>query len=179
MSDAQLVHCPDPHREQGAQGEEPPRAEWTEDGARGGKEERDLRRLLIAEMLLAHVPYRTIATRVGISKSMVAKEVKVIRAEWKERAGRAFDSHVEEELGKIEALERYVLAEAMHGGKAGGTNLAAVDRALSLMDRRAKLLGLDKPTKIEHSGEIEIAAQQQRAHELADELERKRQQKSA
>lgn len=167
-----LVHWLATGDEQGARGEEPPRAEWTDAGERKRreKEERDLRRLRIAEMLLAHVPYRTIGAQLGISKSMVAKEVALIRAEWRERAARAYQTHVDEELGKIEALERYVLAKAMHGGLDEGADLAAVDRAIALMDRRARLLGLDKPQKVEVAVE-DLEAKRQRARELLDQVD--------
>lgn len=148
------------------------------------KADRELRRLFIAEMLLAHIPYRTIArnlTEQGwpTSKSTVAKEVAKIRTEWRERHQQAFDAHVEEQLGEIEALERAVLPVALHGGMRKTVSLGAVDRALMLMDRKARLLGLDQPAKIEATVvHRDLDAEKARGLELVDEVGRQRDRKA-
>lgn len=49
-------------------------------------------------------------------------------------------AHVNEELGKIDTLERAVRPVA---------SLGAIDIALACEDRRAQLLGLDKPSAAE------------------------------
>lgn len=148
------------------------------------KQERELRRVHIAERLLAHVPYRTIAqelTDLGwpTSKSVVAREVDKIRVEWVERHQQAFDAHVQEELGKIDALERHVLPIAMHGGKDGNPSLGALDRAIALMDRKARLLGLDKPVKVETTITVDLEGERARGQQLVDELKAARERKAA
>lgn len=44
-----------------------------------------------------------------------------------------------------------------------------LDRAMKIMDRRGKLLGLDKPQKVEHSGSI-VTDPEAEAAALIDEL---------
>ena len=38
-----------------------------------------------------------------------------------------------------------------------GNDLAGIDRCLRIMERRAKLLGLDAAEKVEHSGDLVIS----------------------
>lgn len=174
MSVSEIVPYPIVDQSQGAGGGDQPDGGGPEDsGRRKAKEERDLRRLLIAEMLLAHMPYRTIAEHVGISKSQVEREVRKIRSGWRERTAHSYESHVDEEVAKIDALERAVLPYALATG--AGFSLDAVDRALRLMDRRARLLGLDQPTKATLTVELpDLEAKKQRGRELLDEVARKR-----
>jgi hypothetical protein len=176
---SQLVPCPpDPSDQHEHDGEdEARRGRASEDRRR--KEERDLRRLIIAEMLLAHIPYRTIASQLGLSKTQIHREVTKIRAQWRDRASVAYQSHVAEELGKLDALERAVLGKAFHGDE-GLADLGAVDRALRIAERRARLLGLDQPVKVSATVELpDLEAKKERGRALLDELARKREQRAA
>jgi hypothetical protein len=52
------------------------------------------------------------------------------------------------ELMRLDQLQLAITEDAMNG------NLFAIDRFLSIMDRRAKMLGLDAPTKTEEVGKL-------------------------
>jgi len=54
------------------------------------------------------------------------------------------------ELQRLDDLYQIAWIEANAG------NIAAIDRCLRVMERRAKLLGLDAPEKIDHGGDIQI-----------------------
>lgn len=129
------------------------------------------RRELISELHLQGYSYVQIGATVGIGKSQVGREIAKIRDLWAERTAANMQHRIDEEDAKLDLLERIAFRAAADDAK-------YVPAALAVMARRAALHGFDKPTKIEHSGEIEVAQKQQRAVELADELERKRLQRA-
>ena len=57
------------------------------------------------------------------------------------------------EVARLDALLAGIWSEAT-GGK-----LFAIDRVLMIMDRRAKLLGLDAPQKVDHEHRIQMLAE--------------------
>ena len=86
--------------------------------------------------------YQQIADSVGCSKPTAYARVK--------RALGDIPREVAEEYRALEC-ERLdaLLAVATHQALTGKRSLFAIDRCLMIMDRRAKLLGLDAPTKHE------------------------------
>ena len=60
------------------------------------------------------------------------------------------DQHRQTEALRLDRLLRAVWPDALKG------NHGAIDRALRIADRRAKLLGLDAPTRQELSGAIDL-----------------------
>ena len=93
---------------------------------------------------------RAIADKLGVSKTQVQrdieKELQAAAEERKKIAGLIIDL----ELTKLDELEQ----EAWKHIAAG--ELSAIDRCLRIMERRAKLLGLDAAEKVEHSGDLVI-----------------------
>ena len=95
--------------------------------------------------------YRQIAAEVGYANAggaykAVRRELDLIAKQCSEEARQVRDL----ELQRLDDL--YVTAnEAVEGGSE-----TAIDRCLRIMERRAKLLGLDAAEKIEHSGDIVI-----------------------
>lgn len=81
---------------------------------------------------------RAIAGKLGVSKSQVqrdiVKELQAAAADRKKIAGHIIDL----ELAKLDALEKRAWEHITDG------ELSAIDRVLRSMERRAKLLGLDK-----------------------------------
>lgn len=140
------------------------------------KNVREARREQVAILLLSRVPYRRIAEQVGCSYTAVRADVDVIRARWRERYADAYEAHVSEQVGTLDALMRTWMPKAL------GTNAdpKALDAVMRLLERRARLLGLDKPAKVEHSGQIEVTDELVARGELAiDEVARKREQRGA
>jgi hypothetical protein len=138
---------------------------------RGTDQDRLLaRRRVIAALLLKGHTYRDIGAIVGLGKSQVGREVAKIREEWRDRTAVDYQARVDEEDAKLDLVEPIFLAAAAEGSAKGAEIL------LKIMDRRAKLLGLDKPAKLEVTHPDE-SAQRQRAQELlgrVDELAQRR-----
>lgn len=103
------------------------------------------RRVQVAEMLLAKVPQRTIAARLGVNVGTICDDVREIKKTWRERAGDSYAAHVAEEVAKLDVLEQSLLPKVVDG------SIAATEAFIRIMERRARLLGLDAPvtTKVE------------------------------
>jgi hypothetical protein len=107
------------------------------------------RRTEVAPLVLAHFSYRQIAERLGVAPSTISEDVKAMREQWRQRSSADYGTFLAEETAKLDLLERELLPEALHGGPEGGLNLQAVDRLLAIRDRRARMLGLDSPSRVE------------------------------
>lgn len=132
-------------------------------------------RQVIASMRLACRSLVDIAEETGLSMSTVKRELKVLQAEWQEAYREDIDVVKSRELRKLERLEAEALAEWERSkkdyqkktveerpgkGRMPGGRFAKVETSASLGDprylqailaiheRRAKLLGTDKPLKI-------------------------------
>lgn len=103
------------------------------------------RRHQVATLRLAHLTQAEIARRLDVSVGTVNSDLQAIREEWAERRRSSFETWLDEELAKLDRLERALLPLALQG------QATAADRVLSVMDRRAKLLGLNRPDRVEHT----------------------------
>jgi DNA-binding CsgD family transcriptional regulator len=113
------------------------------------------RRREVASLMMAHFTYREMAERLGVAPSTISDDVKVIRKRWRERAVADYASHLAEELAKLDLLEHELLPIALSGGPKGRVNFKAVDRVLAIRDRRARMIGLDAPSKVETTFKVE------------------------
>lgn len=102
------------------------------------------RRAQVAALRLSRLSLSEIARRLGVSTATVHSDMLAVRAEWAERRLTAYEEWVGEELATLDQLQRAMLPLARTGQE------KAVDRVLSIMDRRSKLLGLDQPERHEH-----------------------------
>lgn len=105
--------------------------------------EREQRRDLIAAMMLAHTPYRDMASRLGVSLGTIASDVQMIRKRWIANSLRSYETHVSQMTALLDGIERAMGPKALQGDP------KAAEVLMRVMDRRARLLGLDRPTKIE------------------------------
>lgn len=103
------------------------------------------------ELRMAGVSYATIAEQLGYSDMSGAHRA----------VGRALKRTLQEPADKLRELEAERLDKLLLGLWPSRTNLGVVDRILRIMERRAKLLGLDAPTKVaqtdptgEHEAEL-------------------------
>ncbi len=92
---------------------------------------------------------RSIAKELGVSKSQVQrdieKELQAAAADRKKIAGHIIDL----ELVKLDAIEKTAWEHIQDG------ELSAIDRVLRSMERRAKLLGLDKTGEAGDAGSLD------------------------
>jgi len=103
------------------------------------------RRQRVSALRLMHYTQREIAVEIGVSVATVNRDLAVVRAEWAERRSQSYESWVAEELAKIDLLERAILPAAISGDD------KAQARIVQFMDRRARMMGLDKPERFEHT----------------------------
>lgn len=104
--------------------------------------EREKRRTRIAEMLAERLSYSEMAKRLGVGKSTITRDVRAMLDEWRESRVEDVETQVVVELHTLAKLQQGIAYEA------NGGDLPSIDRVLKIMERRAKLLGLDSPTKI-------------------------------
>ena len=96
------------------------------------------RREKALELRAKGMSIRAIAGRLGVSKSQVQRDIeKELRAAAEGRRKIA-ELIIDLELAKLDALEKTAWEHITDG------ELSAIDRVLRSMERRAKLLGLDK-----------------------------------
>jgi hypothetical protein len=135
----------------------------------------------VAEFYKRAVPVSTIAKRVGVTERQVYNDLNAIRKDWKQSSISDFDERLAVELAKIdnlektywEAWERSCKVEKKKTEKEKGNvvegefkvsekeimkmkvssvgNAKFLDGVYKCIDKRCDLLGLNSPTKIEHS----------------------------
>jgi hypothetical protein len=101
----------------------------------------EYRRTRVAGLLLSGIALADIAQILGVGQHTIKSDEKAIRAAWIQARLDAYERYQAEELAKLRLLERAVMKGALEGKN------FSVDRVLAIMDRRAKMLGLDAPTK--------------------------------
>lgn len=134
------------------------------------------RRRTVARLLVKSVPQYEIARICGVSSTQISRDIKHIRKEWKESRLEDTDEYVSQELAKIAVIEeeawkawekscekvvstrvvkeapskqypdgkmsKQVQEQERHGDK------AMLDIVLNCIEKRCKLLGIEKPIKI-------------------------------
>ena len=104
---------------------------------------REERRAKIAPLLTARVPYRHIAEQLEVGIGTVSRDVTALLAQWaKEQRPDDRNRWRSVELMKLDEMEMGITKSAKQGHE------GAIDRTLRIMERRAKLLGLDEPEQI-------------------------------
>lgn len=126
------------------------------------------RRDQVAVMLVSRTPYRTMARQLNVSTGTIAKDVKAIRKAWQDRYADEYHEHAAEQLATLDIVKQRLIPRVLTGGKTErdpetGQNrrtmdLFALDRLLGVMDREARLLGLDAPQRIEVQMHVELVA---------------------
>jgi hypothetical protein len=111
------------------------------------------RRVLVAEGLLAKLTTAQIRVRLAeegfeVSHGTVINDVAAVHESWRARAARTYEEYILEQLAVLDGLQAAVMPAALDG------DLGAVDRALAIEARRSKLLGLDRPTRVEATVEV-------------------------
>jgi hypothetical protein len=108
----------------------------------------------VEAMALKGVPRSKIITTLAakrgykISRSQLGYDLAKLKSEWKARASSAFADEKAESLAELKLL-RSEAWRAFENSKRDPKFIASI---LSILERRAKLLGLDGPAKLELSG---------------------------
>lgn len=134
-----------------------------------------------AELYLKSWTQNAIAAELGVSQGQVSKDLKAVRQGWLESAVRDFDAAKAAELAKIDNLEReawaayertvgpHTVTTDIDGTNDKGSfdrktertehlagNPAFLNVVMTCIDRRCKILGVDAPQKLEHTGQVAV-----------------------
>jgi hypothetical protein len=117
----------------------------------------EARRVQVADYLLAGWTYREMRAVLHVSLSTISKDVRILLERWQKEQGLGIQKWINRELRKLGTLESLLQSEL--NSENVDRKMAAIDRALRIQQRRAKLLGLDAPTKTAYtdpSGEKDV-----------------------
>ena len=110
------------------------------------------RRAEVAKLILRGYTYGEMAKLFDVSKTTIAKDVKGILAMWvEEMKPEQRTDWIIKEMSKLDRMERGI-AEKSENGDGN-----SIDRRLKIMDRRAKMLGIDAPQRLQ-VGQMDIEA---------------------
>ncbi len=101
----------------------------------------ETRRIRVAEMLLEGRSQRQMAKALGVGLATINRDVKAVRAEWADRRVELLDSVGAEDLARTDAAIAAIWSQVVAG------KLFAVDRLVSLLQYRARVLGLGSAQK--------------------------------
>jgi len=113
------------------------------------------RRATVAQLFMARVSQREIAKQLDESDAVICNDVKILQAAW-QRA--MIDDPVKErlrELAEIDDMERYAALQLVQTRDG-----IWWDRRLRAKERRARMLGLDAPFKIDKTEKIHITVEE-------------------
>jgi IS30 family transposase len=107
------------------------------------------RRRLVAALYLNKVDQTDIADKLGVSQSTISRDIKKLNEEWQAEAMQDVAKHVARELAELERMELEV-ATMYQAAKKEKKREAVnwMETRLKIKDRRAKLIGLDKPAQL-------------------------------
>lgn len=100
--------------------------------------ERELRRRKVSANLLAGLTYRQMAEALGVSVGTVATDVRLIIDRWRKEQVRDVDSWLQIQLRRLDTMLNAIWDKVLEG------DLKAAETALHIIERQAKLIGLDK-----------------------------------
>jgi uncharacterized protein YerC len=126
------------------------------------------RRAQIFEYVKAGSSYRDIGRKFGVSHVTIARDVRRTLQALHRTAIHDLDLYRQIELVRLDQLLQGIWLDAVAG------NPGAVTLALRILERRARLLGLDAPTKIDIEARVRAIASQEGldADEVMHEVER-------
>lgn len=107
------------------------------------------RREMALELRASGQSIRAIADKLGVSKSQVQRDIEKELKAAAERRKKIAGLIIDLELAKLDALEEKAWEHITDG------ELSAIDRVLRSMERRAKLLGLDKTGEAGDTGSLD------------------------
>lgn len=122
------------------------------------------RQVKALELRRSGMSYHEIAAALGIGKSQAQRYVQAGLASAREQVAAEASDLRAEEVSRLDGMLRGLWPDARKG------HLGAVEKVLKIMERRAKLLGLDAPTRIGHGGDSDAPPiKSENMHHYSDE----------
>jgi len=107
------------------------------------KIERKQRRNMVAANLLSGLSYREMANALDVSIGTIANDVNALIKEWGRENIERISLHQHLQHARLNRLLNAVWKKATEG------ELASIDRAIRIEERRSRLLGLDAPSRFQ------------------------------
>ncbi len=118
------------------------------------------RRKRALDLRLAGATLAEIAEAHGVSITTAHKDIRRCLSDIPKASA---DELRKQEIARLDKLQNACWQDAIHG------DLSAIDRALKVIDRRAKMLGLDAPQQVEVTGvDVDLDATVARIMAVAD-----------
>lgn len=132
------------------------------------------RRVKALELRKAGLSYRAIAAALDVSEPTAHKDVHTVLARLAKQADGKGEEYRQLELERLDALIASVWSQARGNKKEGiPPDLAAMDRLMRLMQQRARLMGLDAPVTVKHTGTGKDGEIEFNVNDARDEIQRK------
>jgi hypothetical protein len=119
------------------------------------KQEVASRRASVAEMWSRRITQRDMARTLNVSEPTISRDIAWLLDQWRAESVRKVDDVKARELADLDAMERDIaMALVPHKGSTIALRERArlTDTRLRIKERRARLLGIDAPTRQEVSG---------------------------
>ena len=107
------------------------------------------RRQIVAQNILAGVPYRVIADQTGVTVGTISGDFKAILKEWRVQYSHTIDEWVNLQLRRLDRMLASVWESAIVSKDNPTPNLKSVQTALKIMEQQAKIMGLNAPEKVD------------------------------
>lgn len=109
------------------------------------------RRKKVSSLYKRHQSQAEIARVLGVSQQTISVDIAAIRETWKQEGLLNFDEVKQREAAELDEMEAEAAVEF---GKR--KNWEWFDRRLKVKERRARLLGLDEPAKVDNTVKGEV-----------------------
>lgn len=118
------------------------------------RDEINQRRAAVADRYLRGETQQLIADELSVGVATVARDLAALREQWQQSGLRDFDAAKAEQLAKLDKAESELWEQWRAGAEADGSNADPryMDKILSVIERRCRLMGLDAPKRAEVSG---------------------------
>ena len=154
---------------------------------------KEAQRTRIAGLYLEGRTQAEIAAVVGLSQQQISRDLKAIRKEWKNARIRDYNLAQEEQLQRVDKIERNAWDEWARSKQAAESETQKttgdgievsrtvkgqcgdpryLDIALKCVDRRCRILGLETPTRTTIEADIAVLSPAERQRLLEDERNR-------
>lgn len=117
----------------------------------------EYRRLSVAKLYASGMSGAQIARRLKVAEHLVGADLANIKSDWSRRKFQDVDAVLGAELGKLDIVEQAMMARLLKQD-GFGIDVRAAAVLVKLMERRAKLIGLDAPKTVDITGLLESMA---------------------
>jgi len=110
---------------------------------------RELRRAKVIANLSAGLSYRQMAEALGVSIGTIKNDVAIVLGRLRKNTIQDAAQHIQVQVRRLDIALNAIWGKVLDG------DLKAIATMIKIEERRSKLLGLDQPEKVQHSGSVD------------------------